>query len=454
MDSFFTWRKTISGRLTIIYVLMFLMVLLLLNIAVYLGLRYYILNNSRQSLDNTLQFLTSRLIKQNYYDTNLVEEISQSEQNVFFRILSTNREVRFQSKLLEGVDVPVEQGYQELEVEGRHFVYKTNLLLEQGVFIGYLQAVREISSEYRFLRLLLTIMSIGSLVGVAGAFITGYTVTHRSLYPIKTITATARDISGTDISKRLKVEGPDDELTELASTFNSMLDRLEKAFSRQRQFVSDASHELRTPISVVQGYINLLDRWGKNEEEVREEAIQAIKHETSNMKSLVEGLLFLARGDDDRLEVDKKKFPVHEIVNEVLQETEMITKKVKVYSRNINKSDFYADPELIKQMLRSFVDNSIKYTPAGGEIIIDLIKENSNIKFVIEDTGVGIPEEDIPHIFERFYRVDKSRSDKKGTGLGLAIAKWIIDQHRGEVKVESSPGEGTKITVFFPVNQD
>lgn len=433
---------------------MFILVLLLLNVAAYLGLRYYMLNTSRQNLDNTLQFLANRLIKYNYYDTNLVQEISQSEQNIFFRILSTDREIRFESRMLEGAEIPVVQGYHDLDIKGRQFIYKTNLILEQGVFIGYLQAVREMTSEYRFLRLLLTIMFIGSLAGIGGAFITGYTITRKTLEPINTITSTAREISGTDIHKRLQISGPDDELTELASTFNSMLDRLEQAFSRERQFVSDASHELRTPISVVQGYINLLDRWGKNEEDVREEAIQAIKHETSNMKSLVEGLLFLARGDDERLEVNKKKFMADELVDEVLQETKMITDKIRVYTSRTDKVKLYADPELIKQMLRIFVDNSIKYTPAGGELKIDLIDSGFNIKLIVEDSGIGIPEEDIPHIFERFYRVDKSRTEKKGTGLGLAIAKWIVDKHNGEVEVESSPGEGTRITVLLPQNRN
>ena len=407
--------------------------------------------NARGSLDKTMEFLSNRLVQTNHYDTELIEEISRSEQNIYFRILSNAKNVRFESELLVGAEIPVVQGYQNLKIDGRQFIYRTSLILERGMFIGYIQAVREMTAEYRFLKILLTIMFITSLIGIFAAIVTGYTIIRKTLKPISSITETAKEISGSDISKRLQISGPEDELTDLANTFNSMLDRLENAFQRQRRFVSDASHELRTPISVIQGYANLLDRWGKEEEEVRDEAIEAVKKETKNMKSLVEGLLFLARSDDNRIEINKSEFYVDELLNEIIQETEMIADKVNVFSRRIDRELLFADRELIKQMLRIFIDNSIKYTPAVGEIELNVMRSQNMIKFVIRDTGIGIPEEDIPHIFERFYRVDKSRSDKKGTGLGLSIAQWIIKQHDGEVKVDSSPGEGTRIEILIPI---
>lgn len=452
MTSFSAWRKTISGKLTTIYVLMFIIVLLLLNIGVYFGLNYFLHSNARKNLDNTMEFLSKRLLQNNYYDTDLMEEISRSEQNIYFRILSSNRNVSFQSQLLEGIEIPVVQGYQELGINGRSFIYTTSFILDRGVFIGYIQLIREMTAEYRFLRSLLIIMFITSLLGLVAAFITGNTITKRTLKPIISITETARVISGSDISKRLEVSGPEDELTDLANTFNSMLDRLEKAFLRQRHFVSDASHELRTPISVIQGYANLLERWGKEELEVRDEAIAAIENEAKNMKVLIESLLFLARGDNNKLKIIKKEFYINELVFEVLQETAMITDKIKIHSGRIDSILIKADKELLKQMLRIFIDNSIKYTPKGGELKLDLISNHSTIDLIIEDTGVGIAEEDLPHIFERFYRVDKSRSDKKGTGLGLSIAKWIIDYHNAKVDVKSSPGQGTKVVITLPVS--
>lgn len=451
MSGFLTWRKTISGRLTTIYVLVFILVLLVLNTAAYLGLSYYMNHNARNGLDNTMDFLSNRLVQLNYYDTGLIAEISRSEQNIYFRLLSDKKTVRFESKLLEGADIPVVQGYQRLRIGGRTFIYKTSLILERVKLIGYIQAVREMTAEYRFLRILLTIMLITSLIGIFAAIITGYTIIRKTLKPISSITETAKEISGSDISKRLEITGPDDELTDLANTFNSMLDRLDKAFQRQRQFVSDASHELRTPISVIQGYANLLDRWGKEEKEVRDEAIEAVKKEAKNMKSLVEGLLFLARSDDNRITINKIEFYTDDLMTEILQETEMIADKINIQSKRMDRVLLHADRELIKQMLRIFIDNSIKYTPTAGEIELNVIVDQNMINFFIKDTGIGIPQEDIPHIFERFYRVDKSRSDKKGTGLGLSIAQWIIKQHGGEVNVISSPGEGTVVEVSIPL---
>ncbi|MGB4372936.1 MAG: HAMP domain-containing sensor histidine kinase, partial [Halanaerobiales bacterium] len=253
-----------------------------------------------------------------------------------------------------------------------------------------------------------------------------------------------------DISRRLEISGPEDELTELTRTFNSMLDRLEKAFQGQRQFVSDASHELRTPISVIQGYANLLDRWGKEEVAVRDEAIEAIKKEAANMKTLVESLLFLARGDGNKISINKSQFYLDELIEEVVQETLLITDKLKVSTTGLEKMLINADRELIKQMLRIFIDNGIKYTPAGGELRIGLAREDNWALLTVEDTGIGIPEEALPHIFERFYRVDKSRSEKKGAGLGLAIARWIIEKHHGQVEIFSSPGHGTRVLVRLP----
>lgn len=447
-----TWRKTISGKLTSIYALMFVIVLLLLNTAVYLGLNYFVRNNARQNLDRIMNFLSSRLLQYNYYNIDLMEELSRSEGNIYFRILSTNRNIRFQSNLLEDVDMPVVPGYQELKIGERTFIYTTRFILDRGIFIGYIQLVREITSEYHFLRFLFLIMLITSFLGIIAAILTGHTITRKMLQPIISITDTAKEISGSDISRRLELTGPEDELTDLARTFNSMLDRLEKAFQGQRQFVSDASHELRTPIAVIQGYANLLDRWGKKEETVRDEAIEAIKKEAENMKLLVESLLFLARGDDEKIIVNKSEFYFNELIEEVIQETLMITDKLKIYDVGLEQLSIVADRELLKQMLRVFVDNSIKYTPPGGELRIGLGRDGNFAVLTVEDTGIGIPEEHLPHIFERFYRVDKARSDKKGAGLGLAIARWIIEKHQGKVEVISSPGNGTRVVVRLPLS--
>jgi len=177
MKRFMTWRKTISGKLTSIYALMFVIVLLLLNTAVYLGLNYFVRNKARQNLDRIMNFLSSRLLQYNYYYIDLMGGLSRSEGNIYFRILSATRNIRFQSNLLEDVDMPVVPGYQELKIGERTFIYTTRFILDRGIFIGYIQLVREITSEYHFLRFLFLIMLINSFLGIIAAIFPGNTIT-------------------------------------------------------------------------------------------------------------------------------------------------------------------------------------------------------------------------------------------------------------------------------------
>ena len=435
---------------------MFILVLVILNGSVYFILQNFVESNIRESIDNTLNYILPKIRgvdRESFdqYDAEFLRDISRSEGNVYFRIMDYNKEVVAQSNILKDMEIPLEQGYTKLEKNNKEFVSRTIVIAKFGFLNGYLQVVRDATIEYDFLEALLTILTIASIIGGIGAIFVGYIITKKSLQPIKKITETARQISGTDLEKRLEVNGPDDELSDLAHTFNSMLERLEKAFKRQEQFVSDASHELRTPISVIKGYINLLDRWGKNEKEIREEAIEAIKNETENMNNLIENLLFLARGDLDEVEVIKNEFELDDVMEELARETEMIAGNKQVKSDITKNVMFTGDKKLIKQLIRIFIDNSLKYTSQDGVIGLHLNQREEKIVIIIEDNGCGISREEIPHIFKRFYRVDKSRSSSSGgTGLGLSIAKTIIDIHNGKIEVDSEINKGTKITIFFP----
>lgn len=185
---------------------------------------------------------------------------------------------------------------------------------------------------------------------------------------------------------------------------------------------------------------------------VLEESITAIKNETANMASLVEKLLFLVRGDSGTQRLEKEDFWLNELINEVVKESRLIADKHKIISTKNDAVSIHADRKMIKQMLRIFIDNSIKFTSEQGKIKIDSVKQGDEIKITVEDTGAGIPEEDIPKIFDRFYCVDEARTKEKGgNGLGLSIAKWIVDAHMGSASVESSIGKGTKIDICLPV---
>lgn len=291
-----------------------------------------------------------------------------------------------------------------------------------------------------------------NFLGVILIAVVGAKASKRLLAPIETMTNMVKNISINKLDKRLDISGSKDELKDLAKTFNETLDRLENSVQLQNQFVSDASHELRTPIAVIQGYANLIDRWGKDDPKILEESIISIKDEADEMKNLVEKLLFLARGDKNTQKLEKNNFMLNVVMEEVIKETLMIDKTHKLINNQNEEILIYADRGLLKEAIRNFVDNSIKYTPEGGVITINSVLKKNAAVITIEDTGTGIAKEDIPNIFNRFYRADKSRTKASGgTGLGLAISKWIIDHHSGTIYVKSQLNVGTLIKVEIPL---
>jgi len=233
------------------------------------------------------------------------------------------------------------------------------------------------------------------------------------------------------------------------------MDRIETAYNKQNQFVSDASHELRTPISVIQGYTRMLERWGKDDPEVLAEAIEAIGKETDNMKELVEKLLFIARNDKDTLALNKEKFSLSDMMEELIKETRMVNRQ-HIIEDSIEKDiEIIGDRNLIKQAMRIFTDNAQKYTEPGKKIEIGLKKEENRAIMSVKDSGCGIDSKDIHNIFDRFYRADQSRDrNKGGHGLGLSIARIIILRHGGKIHVKSKLGEGSTFSVILTIDQD
>lgn len=260
-------------------------------------------------------------------------------------------------------------------------------------------------------------------------------------------------LGGIDAGKldtRLPLEGPA-EVQELTRAINAMLERLDEAYAAQTRFVSDASHELRTPISVIQGYAKLLDRWGKDDPKARQEAIDAILAESQGMEKLVEQLLFLAREDNHTVKLAPEKLDATELADQVLKETALIDKAHPLRADWLGAVSVTADPDLLKEGLRILVDNACKYTPDGGAITLRVRREGEWVSFSVTDEGEGIAREELPHLFDRFYRTDASRNRKTGgTGLGLAIARRIAESHGGHLEVQSCPGLGSRFTMKIP----
>jgi signal transduction histidine kinase len=265
--------------------------------------------------------------------------------------------------------------------------------------------------------------------------------------------ALVRGLDGIDAARldtRIPLEGAQRELRELAVAINGMLDRITRSYKAQARFVSDASHELRTPISVIAGYANLLDRWGKNDEKTLSESIAAIKDEAESMRALVEQLLFLARGDGDAIPLELEDIDLSDVAENVFAEMRM-TDQTHAFVSKTGNAPARADRQLVKQLIRILVDNSIKNTDPGGTISFRAFTDVGYSKLSISDDGIGINPETLPRIFDRFVRADESRARATGgAGLGLPIALWIARRHGGGIEAVSREGIGTRMTLWLP----
>jgi signal transduction histidine kinase len=258
------------------------------------------------------------------------------------------------------------------------------------------------------------------------------------------------NINASRLDRRVHVDSAQKELQGLATAINDMLDRINEAYLAQIRFVFDASHELRTPIAVIQGYANLLDRWGKNDEKTLGESIAAIKDEAAGMKELVERLLFLARGDNNTITLSEETFDLAELADEIVAETRMID-PAHTFESATAPAIVRADRALIKQTIRILVDNAQKYTDPGGVITLKTSCDGEDSKLSVSDDGIGIDADVLPRVFDRFVRADASRTRATGgSGLGLAIAKWIATRHGGHMEALSREGIGTRMTLVLP----
>ncbi len=241
----------------------------------------------------------------------------------------------------------------------------------------------------------------------------------------------------------------DSDLIGVEAAMNNLLLRMRDTMRQQSRFVNDASHELRTPIAVIQGYANMLDRWGKTDEKILDESITAIKNEADHMNYLVEQLLFLARGDAGRTSLSRQSVSTDAFIRDIYEESLMIDEKHRYRLKEGEASEVSVDPGLMKQAVRILIDNAAKYTPEGEEIILSYGKTDKGRSYLqVQDLGRGISESELPHIFERFFRADDVRASA-GTGLGLSIAKWIVDKHGGHFEVLSRKDLGTRIRIVL-----
>lgn len=341
--------------------------------------------------------------------------------------------------------------YSNVRVRGTHLRVLTQPIVAGGSVIGVIQAATTLNTVDAATDRLLKIMLGGGIIALLVSLMLGDLIARRILIPVEAIARTAQNITAAeDLEQRIPYSGPQDELGRMVRVFNETLDRLERQFQAQKRFVGDVSHELRTPLTSIQGNLDLLRLYGPDAR-----SIQAMESEAQRMSRLVGDLLLLAQADSGQLPMTFQPTDLDHLVLEVYNEAVLLSKgryHVKLGKMDVVRIE--GDADRLKQLLLNLVTNAFKYTKEGGSVEITLQGRPNEAQVSVSDTGIGIPAEDLPHIFDRFYRVDKARSrGAGGTGLGLSIVKWIAEAHQGRVKVESEVEKGTTFTVILPLQQ-
>jgi signal transduction histidine kinase len=342
--------------------------------------------------------------------------------------------------------------YRDASGPGWHIRVLSIPLLKDGHRIAALQVATSLEVVDAARDSLTDVLSIIWVVAVLLSGIVVWFTLGQTLKPLGAITETVEQINrADDLSRRIPYQGPeDDEIGNLVGSFNQTLERLEALFTSQQRLLADVSHELRTPLTVIKGNVDLMRRM----KSLDEESLTSIDQEAGRLTRLVGGLLLLAQAESGKLALNMKRVELDLLLTEVFQEMTILAgNKVHIRLNEIDQAYVNGDRDRLKQVFINLVANAIQYTPQGGEIFLSLEKIGEQARIICRDTGPGIPVEDLPHIFERFYRAEKSRTRREttGFGLGLSIANWIVERHGGRIEVNSQEGKGTTFAIWLPL---
>ena len=463
--------KSIRSRLTAWYVTLLAIILILFSVL----LNYFLAKRLHESVDNSLTVsatvvatsATMRLGNSPLPGLNQLFEqfMNQGNLNKFYRIYDGSGNVGSRSKNISASQFPLSQGayadalegknsYETFTVGGQQPIRVITMpILLEGKLINLVQVGTSLEAVQETLRNLKIFLftAVPSVLILAALF--ARFMARRALKPISRIIDTAREIGqGQELSKRIPVLKIKDELGQLALTFNEMMNRLENSFAQMRQFSSDASHELRTPLTVLKGQNELILSKQRKPEEYQE-VISSNLEEINYMSKVLEDLFVLSKSDENQVNLDYKPVDLRALVEEVCKHAEILAeeKNIKIIIAFLEPIEIKGDEVRLRQMVWNVLQNGIKYTQQGGELKISLQNEGDFALLTIQDTGIGIPEEDLPLIFNRFYRVDKARTrDEGGSGLGLSICRQIAEAHKGKIEVESKLGVGARFKIRLP----
>ncbi len=382
----------------------------------------------------------------------------------YIQVLTPDGRVAGRSSTLEGLELPLTEkaykralnGKRTYEIVRTFGVYPVRILtlpvvVKETGLVAIIQVATSLEGMEEIFHYMIYFFSFGIVMSIIIAGGVGWFLAGKALKPVDEMTSIARKITAENLNERLPIVKPDDELGRLASTFNDMIARLERSFRQIKQFTADASHELKTPLTIMKGEVEVALKSRADETELRE-VLTSILEEIDRMNEVIKGLLTLARTDAEE-ETTRQPVGFDHIVEERCEQFRKLAHNRGLgLDVKIKKGvTVLVDPVRMGQVVYNLVDNAMKYTPKGGTIRVSLDTQDGWAVLRVSDTGVGIPEDELPYIFDRFYRVDKARTGGSGVGLGLSICKEIINTCGGKIEVESTVGRGTTFTTYLPL---
>jgi heavy metal sensor kinase len=385
----------------------------------------------------------------------------------FIQILDESGRIGDKSTNLRDVQIPISvqtmkaaskgiTTFETIQVMGKFPLRVVTMpIMENDKMAGIVQVGSSLEGVEEALHQLLLIL----LIAVPGALLVasagGLFLANKALRPVDAITQIARRIGSGDLSQRIRIKRVNDELGRLASTFNEMIAKLEKSFRQVKRFTADASHELKTPLTILRGEVEVGLKKKRGLKEYQG-ILASNLEEINRMSHIVEDLLTLSRADMGELTMEREEIELSALAREVWQDLQLLAKKKRIQLKFMDNgvTRVEGDPLFLRQLILNLTENGLKYTPPGGEVTMRVKgdREQGMVRLLVTDTGEGIPQKDLKRIFDRFYRVDRARSrETGGTGLGLSICQWIAQAHDGRIAVESTVGKGSTFTVTLPM---